>query len=160
MVYKFTSKHIAPLFVLQGLTMYSAFCILHVLVIYTENEKSAEIKAKLEGTFKIIHAFYLVILYVAYPNVECTQEDFYPATFLLTNCLFLGVYLMVVILHTKDYLLEWGPNETKAKELFQAQTHRYFHGYTFLVEWHLFEIVLAKMLDTFTDSVFCSPDGL
>ena len=31
--------------------------------------------------------------------------------------------------------------------------------YTILVEWHVFELVLAKILDVFTDSIHCSADG-
>ena len=31
--------------------------------------------------------------------------------------------------------------------------------YTFLIEWHVFELVLAKILDVFTDSIHCSADG-
>ena len=31
--------------------------------------------------------------------------------------------------------------------------------YTFLVEWHLVELVIGKGLDTFTDSIACSEDG-
>ena len=31
--------------------------------------------------------------------------------------------------------------------------------YTFLVEWHVFELVIAKLLDVFTDSIHCSADG-
>ena len=32
-------------------------------------------------------------------------------------------------------------------------------SYTFLIEWHVFELVLAKILDVFTDSIHCSADG-
>ena len=159
LAYKLSSKHIAPLFLLQGLSFYSAFCVLHVLVGYVECEKAAGLKQKLAGLFKLIHFLYIVLLFVSYPQVECGKEDFYPHAFLLTNCLFLGVYLMVLTLHQRDYLLEWGAHEQAAKDLFKAQTDRYFSTYTFLVEWHLFELVLAKLLDAFTDSVFCSSDG-
>ena len=31
--------------------------------------------------------------------------------------------------------------------------------YTILIEWHIFELVLAKVLDVFTDSIHCSADG-
>ena len=36
---------------------------------------------------------------------------------------------------------------------------RYWSFYTFLVEWHAFELVLAKLLDTFSDEFNCSADG-
>lgn len=36
---------------------------------------------------------------------------------------------------------------------------RYWGFYVFLVEWHVFELVLAKILDVFTDSIACSADG-
>ena len=31
--------------------------------------------------------------------------------------------------------------------------------YTFLIEYHCFELGLAKILDVFTDSIHCSVDG-
>ena len=66
---------------------------------------------------------------------------------------------MAYSLHKANYRLEWGPDEGKAKKLFEAQTDRFITCYTFLIQWHVFELVLAKILDVFTDSIHCSADG-
>ena len=66
---------------------------------------------------------------------------------------------MVYILHSRDYLLEWTDNEKVAKNLFQKQTERYFSFYTFLVEWHIVELVIGKGLDSFSDSIMCAEEG-
>lgn len=157
--YKFSSKKIAPLFVLQGLSHYSAFCVLHVLVGYSECKAFEEMRGKFSQAFLLMHCIFWCIFGLGFSNTECTQKTFYPDGFMLTNSFFFGVYLMVKTLHTKGYLMEWTAEEKKAQELFEAQTDRFMGFFTFLVEWHLFELVIAKVLDVFTDSIHCSEDG-
>ena len=40
-----------------------------------------------------------------------------------------------------------------------AQTERFIKFYTFLIEWHIVELVIGKGLDAFSDSIMCSADG-
>jgi len=78
---------------------------------------------------------------------------------LLNNCFSFGIFIMVYLLHSRGYLLEWSDDETVAKNLFTAQSERYLSFYTFLIEWHIVELVVGKGLDSFTDAVMCSDDG-
>uniref|UniRef100_A0A7S3I0I0 Uncharacterized protein n=1 Tax=Favella ehrenbergii TaxID=182087 RepID=A0A7S3I0I0_9SPIT len=100
-----------------------------------------------------------LLIAIAAQNSGCTQESFYPDAFLMTNCFSIGIYVMVYILHNKDYLLEWSKGEEVAKNLFTKQSERYLSFYTFIIEWHLFELVLGKCLDSFTDSIMCGDEG-
>jgi len=100
-----------------------------------------------------------VLIAVAAQNSGCTEESFYPDAFLMTNCFSFGIYIMVYILHNKDFLLEWSEGEEVAKNLFVKQMERYLSFYTFIIEWHLFELVLGKGLDSFTDSIMCGEGG-
>ena len=78
---------------------------------------------------------------------------------MLNNCFSFGIYIMVYMLHSRDYMLEWAEDEKVAKNLFVKQTERYLSFYTFLIEWHLVELVVGKGLDAFSDSIMCSDDG-
>ena len=100
-----------------------------------------------------------LLIAIAAQNSGCTAENFYPDAFLMTNCFSIGIYVMVYILHNKDYLLEWSEDESVAKNLFTKQTERYLSFYTFIIEWHMFELVLGKCLDSFTDSIMCGDEG-
>ena len=46
-VFKFSHKRIMPLFLLQSLGNYCAFCVLHVLVGYVQNKQSEARRAKI-----------------------------------------------------------------------------------------------------------------
>jgi len=113
-VYKFSSKNIAPLFLLQGLSHYSAFCVLHVLVGYSECKAFDDMRSKFANAFLLMHCIFWCILGLGFSNTECTQKNFYPDGFMLTNAFFFGVYLMVKTLHSKGYLMDWTPAEKKA----------------------------------------------
>ncbi len=156
--YKFTSKEIKPLVGLQAMSHYLCFCILHVLLGYVECRKFDN-RAKILNCFKIFHVIWWVVIFFAYKTATCSKENFYPDAFLLTNCFSIGIYVMVYSLHSKDYTLEWSPDETVAKNLFTKQSERYLSFYTFLIEWHLLELVLGKGLDSFSDAIMCSDDG-
>ena len=158
-IYKFTSKEIKPLVMLQTLSNYLAFCILHVLIGYAECKKF-EMRAKMMKAFKVFHAIYWIILGMSRESAVCTAENFYPDAFLLSNCFSLGIYIMVYMLYQRDFLMEWDEEkEAVAKKLFVKQTERYLSFYTFIIEWHVFELILGKGLDAFTDSIMCSADG-
>ena len=156
--YKFTSKELRPLVTLQAMSHYLCFIILHVLVGYVEC-KNFDMRDKLLRAFYIFHVIYWGIIWVSWHTTTCTKENFYPDAFMLNNCFSFGIFVMVYMLHSRGYLLEWGDDEKVAKNLFTKQSERYFSFYTFLVEWHLVELAIGKGLDTFTDSIMCGGDG-
>jgi len=156
--YKFTSKEIRPLVTLQAMSHYLCFIILHVLVGYAEC-KNFPLRANLLNAFKGFHLMYWALILFSWHTATCTKENFYPDAFVLNNCFSFGIFMMVYMLHARGYLMEWGDNESVAKNLFTKQSERYFSFYTFLIEWHLVELVLGKGLDAFSDSIMCSDDG-
>lgn len=156
--YKFTSKEIKPLVTLQSCSHYLAFCIMHVLLGYVECRKF-EARDKILRCFYLFHVMFWGLIVFSYKTATCTKENFYPDAFLLNNCFFVGIYVMVYMLHSKGYTLEWGKDEEAAKKLFTAQTDRYLSFFTFLVQLHVLEVVLGKGMDTFTDAIMCSADG-
>jgi len=156
--YKFTSKEIKPLVTLQALSHYLCFCILHVLLGYVECRKF-EARSQILKAFKGLHVIWWAVIAFSFKTATCTPDNFYPDAFMLTNCFNVGIYIMVYMLHSKDYTLEWSEDEKVAKNLFNKQTERYMSFYTFLIEWHMFELVLGKGLDSFTDSIMCGDNG-
>ena len=71
-VYKFTTKAIAPLFLLQVISHYSVFCVLHVLVAFAKNHKSKETRQKkLVSAMWPFHLMYLVIMGVGFKASSC-----------------------------------------------------------------------------------------
>jgi len=156
--YKFTTKKIAPLVGLQCMSEYLGLCILHVLLGYVECRKF-EARTKILRAFYIFHVVYWVLIALSFKSATCTEDNFYPSAFLVNNCFFIGIYVMVFLLHSKDYTLEWSPDEAKAETLFKAQTDRFMKSYTFLVEWHMIEVGLGMGLDVFSDAVMCGDGG-
>ena len=156
--YKFTSKEIAPLVTLQAMSHWLCFCILHVLLGYVEC-RNFPMREKLMRSFYVFHAMWLAIIWFSWQTATCTKEDFYPDAFMLNNCFSFGIFIMVYLLHSREYMLEWDKDETVAKNLFTKQTERYLSFYTFLIEWHMVELAIGKGLDAFSDSVMCSDDG-
>jgi len=157
-VYKFTSKELRPLVTLQAMSHYLCFIVLHVLVGYVECRKF-ELRDKLLRAFYALHVIWWGVIFISWKSSVCTVENFYPDMFVLNNCFSFGVYVMVYMLHSRDYCLEWSADETAAKNLFVKQTERYLSFYTFLIEWHMFELVVGKGLDSFSDSIMCGGEG-
>ena len=93
--YKHTSKAIAPLVLLQGLSHYNSICIMHVLIGYVEASQFTEAREKVMKVFWILHACFVPILVWAMHKAECDQDNFYPDSFIFTNSFFFGVYLML-----------------------------------------------------------------
>lgn len=84
----------------------------------------------------------------------------YPDAFIMNDCLFFGVFFVVHVLKGRDYMLKWEKSEAKQEALFRAQSENYYSTYSFLVKWHLFEIVVGKGLDWFMPgAITCSADG-
>ena len=156
--YKFTSKNVRPLASLQCVSHYLAFCILHVLIGYAD-AKNFQARSKILNHFYVIHLVWLGLIVFTTQTAGCTKEDFYPINFVLNDGFSFVVFAMVYMLHNKGYYIEWGKDEEESKKLFIAQTDRYIGSYTFLVQWHIFELVLGKGLDSFTEAVMCADDG-
>ena len=97
-VYKFTTKQIAPLFLLQAASHYSCFCVLYVLVGYVDIKKT-EKRDTIMSILNPMHGMFFLIAYLGFKASSCDQENFYPDSFILSNSLFLGVYIMAYSLH-------------------------------------------------------------
>lgn len=155
-VYKFTSKHIAPLFLLQGFSHYSVFLIFVVLVNKGDYTGQKQVREKLKKPIMGLHVAYAVVLLVGYKLCKCSSETAYPISFVMSDCLFFAVYYILW------QLKKHGINTESAKgELFAAQIEAYFKQYSFLVKWHLLELVLGRVLfETVLDgAVYCTADG-
>lgn len=59
-IFKFSHKRILPLFLLQSLGNYCAFCVFHVLIGYVQNKQSAERRAQICKQLKIIHVLWWI----------------------------------------------------------------------------------------------------
>lgn len=73
-IYKFTSKQIAPLFLLQAASHYSAFLVFHVLIAYApvnSSNSAKEMKRKILTALKPFHAMFIVIIYVGFKACHC-----------------------------------------------------------------------------------------
>ena len=155
--YKFTSKKIKPLVTLQAMSHYLCFIILHVLVGYNDC-RNAPMRGKLLRSFYLFHLIYWALIVFSFKTATCTKENFYPDAFIINNCFSFGIYVMVYVLHSRGYMLEWSDEDEASKNLFEKQTERYFSFYTFLVKWHIFELVIGKSLDSFSDAITCSDE--
>lgn len=100
-----------------------------------------------------------MLIFASWKGAGCTEKDFYPDMFLINNCFSFGIYMLVYVLHSRDYYIEWDESEKAAKNLFTKQTERYVSFYTFLIEWHIFELILGKGMDTFSDSIMCAEES-
>jgi len=88
-VYKFTSKQIAPLFILQTLSHYSFFLAFTVLIKYSENSKIQEIGGKILKRLMPLHFLYIFIIIFGYLKIsDCSEENPYPLSFVLGDSLF------------------------------------------------------------------------
>ena len=72
------------------------------------------------SAFWVMHVIFWGILAAAWSAAVCTEENFYPDSFLLTNSFFIGLYIMIYKLHQCDYFLEWDASEAVARKLFKA----------------------------------------
>ena len=71
-VYKFTTKQIAPLFLLQAASHYSCFCVLHVLLGYVDIKKT-ERRDAIVNIFKPMHGMFFLIAYLGFKASSCDQ---------------------------------------------------------------------------------------
>ena len=70
----------------------------------------------------MFHVMWWAVIFVALKTSRCSEEKFYPDMLVLNNCFSFGIYMMVYMLHSRDYTLEWCDEEVVAKNLFVKQT--------------------------------------
>lgn len=150
-VYKFSKKRIFPLFLLQSLGNYCAFCVLHVLIGYVQNKQSQERRAQICKQLKIIHVLWWISAFYASKHSLCSRADFYPWIFILNLVIFALLFVFVHLKAKQGFKLKWNKDEEIAKKLFEAQIDRYYKSTRFVLLWHVVEVALGKLLDTFSN---------
>lgn len=68
----------------------------------------------------MLHMIFLGVIIAAVQAAECSAENYYPDSFILTNSFFLGIYIMMYKLKSMDYLIEFTDEEHAAEKLFKA----------------------------------------
>lgn len=102
-LFKFTSKHVGPLFVLQALSHYSFFLAFVVLVTYNENNAVREAGRKVVKQLTPLHALYgFVIVYGFFKQSKCSEHNPYPLCFVMGDVLFFASYLACSRFSNKD----------------------------------------------------------
>ena len=91
-VYKFTSKMVAPLFVLQALSHYSCFLVFVVLWTYGDHAKLNAQRAKRSKTVVRMHIAYWVVIALGYKLCNCQAGSPYPISFVMGDALFFYTY--------------------------------------------------------------------
>jgi len=164
--YKFTSKHIGPLFVLQTLSHYGFFLAFIVLVEYNENPQIVESGRKIIKKLTPLHALYgFVILYGYLKQSKCSDTSVYPMSFVMGDILFFVSFFACMRFQKKDLEACWAVNPTehekKAKELSDAQFDTFFSSFKKMAIWHALELVLGKILfkTVLQGAVTCGGNG-
>ena len=61
--------------------------------------------------FYLLHVIWWMLIVFSNKTAVCTTENFYPDAFLVNTGFFVGVYIMVYMLHAREYTLKWEPDE-------------------------------------------------
>lgn len=109
-IYKFTSKHIAPLFSLQCMSHYSFFLTFTVLIHYSENQKIKTAGLKILKKMRPLHGFYLASIFIGFFFTECKSTNVYPTTFLVSASLFCITYYLCNTLKMEEIEAAWDKN--------------------------------------------------
>ena len=149
--YKFTSKHIGPLFVLQCLSHYGFFLAFIVLVEFNENSQVVDAGRKIIKKLTPLHALYgFVMLYGYVKQSKCSDNSPYPMSFVMGDILFYVTFFACMRFSKKDLESCWASNPTetekKAKELSDSQFAAFFGAFKKMAIWHGLELVLGKIL--------------
>ena len=94
-VYKFTSKMVAPLFVLQALSHYSCFLVFVVLWTYGDHERLNAQRAKHSSKIFLMHVAYWVVIALGYKLCTCSEDSVYPISFVMGDGLFFLTYSLL-----------------------------------------------------------------
>jgi len=133
--YKFTSKKIMPLYLLQFIGNYCAFCVLHVLLGYAPCAASKDHQVSISKKFKILHVIQWVMAIVGSQFAHCHEDAIYPIPFII-NCVWVFALFFYAKRKTiKCYGMKFGKDEEKARLLFEAQIARYYLSIRFVFTW-------------------------
>jgi hypothetical protein len=164
--YKFTSKNIGPLFVLQCLSHYGFFLAFIVLVEFNENPQIVDAGRKILKKLTPLHALYgFVMLYGYLKQSNCTDKSVYPMSFVMGDILFFVSFFACMRFGKKDLEACWSQNPTesekKAKELSDSQFATFFGAFKMMAGWHALELVLGKILfkTVLEGAVTCGGNG-
>ena len=150
-LYKFTSKHIGPLFVLQCLSHYGFLLAFTVLVEYNENSQVRNKGRKILGKLMPLHAvFVLVLLYGYFKQSRCRDEHPYPNAFVMGDVLFYVVFAACIRFNKLDLESCWSVNpsedEAKLKSLNDAQFGAFYSSLKMMAVWHGVELLIGRFL--------------
>lgn len=157
--YKFTSKMIAPLFLLQGLSHYSVFLVFVVLWTYGDNKRLEEQRKKHNSTVLRMHVAYWAVLALGFHLCECSADTPYPISFVLSDGLFFLTYYLLLQLRKAGF--DFKKDKDGNKTLLEVQVDNYFASYWFLVKWHTLELFLGRILfeTVLEGAIYCTLDG-
>lgn len=164
-IFKFTSKHIAPLFVLQCISHYSFFLTFVVLVRSQENLKVRNAGIAVLKKTKPLHALFIGAIVVGYFFTDCSTHSVYPISFLIGDVLFFGMFFLVNRLKSADLKAAWGDNlsekEAAQKNLSELQFKTFYGSLKMMAGWHALEVVLGKILfaTLLEGAVTCGGEG-
>jgi len=159
--YKFTTKLIAPLYLLQSISHYCFLLSFLVLTQWSDNEAIRKKSWPVVQTTKKLHFVYALVIVLGFVKLsECTEEDPYPSSFVVGDCLFYLTYI---------FCSKFGMEEVKQclnddeenKELSMAQFETFFSRYKMMAAWHGLELFLGKVLfkNQLQGALICGGDG-
>jgi len=159
--YKFTTKLIAPLYLLQAISHYGFLLAFLVLTTSNDNEAIRTKSAPVVEKIKKLHFAYALVIVLGFLRLsKCTEEEPYPSCFVLGDVLFYLTYALCSkfgMEQVKQCLDEDGNN----KELCIAQFEAFFAKYKMMAAWHGLELLLGKVLfkTKFEGALICGGDG-
>jgi hypothetical protein len=94
-IFKFTSKHIAPLFVLQCISHYSFFLTFIVMIRSNENQKVRATGNKILKSTKPFHPLFIITIIGGYFLTDCSSMVVYPISYIVGDSLFFAMFFMI-----------------------------------------------------------------
>lgn len=165
-VYKFTSKKIGPLFVLQAISHYGFYLAFIVLVKFNENKQIAAAGSKILTKLKPLHiVFAFVIGYGYLKQSKCSDANPYPMAFVMGDILYFVTFFACHRFQKKDLEACWSENlteeEAEEKKLSDAQFKTFFSAYKKMAIWHAVELVIGRVLfkTLFKGDLLCGGNG-
>jgi len=94
-VYKFTSKHISPLYFLHALSHYGFLLSYIVIVNYQDNQMIRRAGQATLKKLKFMHGVYAFVIFFGFFALsKCTENDPYPWAFVLDDGAFFFTYFI------------------------------------------------------------------